>query len=186
MNIGAAMRPKPGEVECGDSYVIGWRDDGVVLAVIDGLGHGRDAAEASRTACAYIEHHQDDTLSSIMQGLHRAMTHTRGAAVTLMRIRPELGEMSHSGVGNVEVSGLCQEAVRPMCVPGVVGYSLRRVVERSFPIRAGDILVAHTDGVSRQFDIEQYRHLEAQALADAILADWAKDHDDATCVSVCC
>ncbi len=186
MKIGAAMRPKPGEVECGDAYVVTWQDDGALIAVIDGLGHGPEAAAASRAAREHIEAHGGDSPGTLMQGLHKAMAHTRGAAVALMRIRPRAGEMLHSAVGNVEVAGLSKEDVRPLCTPGIVGYNMRRVVERSFPIHGGDILVAFTDGVSRRFDLEAYRHLEAQNLAEAVLIDWGKNHDDATCVSVFC
>ena len=186
MNIGAAMRPKPGEVECGDSFVVCWQEDGALVAVIDGLGHGPEAAAASGAASKYIEEHQSDSLRSLMEGLHLTLIHTRGAAVTLMRIRPGAGEMTHSAVGNVEVVGILQQGGKPLCVPGVVGCNLSRVVERRYPIRSGDVLVTHTDGISARFDLEHYRHLDAQAMADALLADWGRDHDDATCVSVCC
>ena len=186
MKIGAAMRPKNGEVECGDGYVVSWQDDDALIAVIDGLGHGPDAAAASRAAREYVEAHQEDSPGSLMRGLHKAMAHTRGAAIALVRIRPRAGEMTHSAVGNVEVVGLFQEGVKPWCAPGIVGYQVRRVVERSFPIHDGDVFVVHTDGVSRRFDLERYRHLAAQDLAEAVLTDWGKGHDDATCVSVCC
>jgi negative regulator of sigma-B (phosphoserine phosphatase) len=186
VKVGAAMRPKAGEVECGDGYVVRWMEDGVVIAVIDGLGHGREAAHAARRAREYIENQDVDSLSPLMHGLHQAMTHTRGAAVALLRFRPSIGEMSHCAVGNVEVVGVFQEEVQPLCTPGIVGYNVRRVVERTFPVRAGDVVVVHTDGVSRRFDLERYQHLEAQALAEAVLSDWGKDHDDATCVSVRC
>jgi len=186
MRIGAAIRPKPGEAECGDSYLVCPQGNETLVAVIDGLGHGPEAAAASRTARKYIVEHQEDSLRSLMEGLHQAMMRTRGAAVTLLRFQPDTGEMSHAAVGNVEVAGLFRESVRPLCTPGVVGCNLRKVVEKRFSIRSGDILVAHTDGVSRRFDLERYRHLGAQALADAVLADWGKDHDDATCVAVCC
>lgn len=186
MKIGAAIRPKRGEVECGDAYLVSWQDDGALIAVIDGLGHGPEAARASRAACAYIEAHEGDSPGTLMHGLHKALAHTRGAAVALMRIRPRAGEMTHSSVGNVEVAGLSKEEVRPLCTPGIVGYKMRRVVERCFPIHGGDILVVFTDGVSRRLDLEAYRHREAQDLAEAVLIDWGKDHDDATCVSVFC
>ncbi len=186
MRIGAAMRPKTGENVCGDGYVVRWLNDGALIAVIDGLGHGPEAAAAAGAACSYVEAHQDESLGSLMRGLHRAIAHTRGAAVALVRIRPDAGEMIHTAVGNVEVVGLFQEEVRPLFAPGIVGYNMRRVVERSFRIHGGDVFVIHTDGVSQRLNLERYRHLEAQALAEAVLGHWGYGHDDATCVSVCC
>lgn len=186
MRIGAAMRPKQGEVECGDGYVVSWQNDGALIAVIDGLGHGPEAAAASRAALKHVEAHQDDSPSSLMRGLHHAIAHTRGAAVALVRVRPGAGEMTHSAVGNVEVVGLFREEVKPLFTPGIVGYNMRKVVEKSYPIHGGDVFVVYTDGVSQRFDLERYRHLGAQDLAEAVLTDWGKSHDDATCVSVCC
>lgn len=186
MKIGAAMRPKHGELECGDGYVVNWQDDGALIAVVDGVGHGHEAAAASRAVREYVKAHQDDSPGSLMWGLHKAMAHTRGAAVALVRMRPHGGEMTHSAIGNIEVVGLFQEEGNPLCTPGIVGYNVRRVVERVFSVHGGDLFVVHTDGVSQRFDLERYRHLGVQELAEAVLTDWGKGHDDATCVCVLC
>jgi hypothetical protein len=41
-----------------------------------------------------------------------------------------------------------------------------------------------TDGISSRARLDAYRHLDAQNMADALLRDHAKDHDDASCVVI--
>jgi len=52
-----ASRPLPGEVVCGDRHLIKPTTDGVLAAVVDGLGHGDEATAAAKTAIAVLESH---------------------------------------------------------------------------------------------------------------------------------
>ena len=54
---GAAGRPMPGEMVSGDQYVVWPLPDGVLLAVVDGLGHGPAAAAAASEAGAILQAH---------------------------------------------------------------------------------------------------------------------------------
>ena len=47
---GVASRPSPGEVASGDLHLIQPTMDGVLLAVVDGLGHGDAARAAAKSA----------------------------------------------------------------------------------------------------------------------------------------
>jgi hypothetical protein len=60
---------------------------------------------------------------------------------------------------------------------------VRSVRVWEYPIADGDVLVLTSDGISSHFDLAALaHHLEAQALADAIVAQHHKPHDDACCV----
>src|SRR5829696_2850404 len=50
VSAGTVCLPKSGETECGDAWGIARSGDRVLLIVADGLGHGPDAAAASREA----------------------------------------------------------------------------------------------------------------------------------------
>jgi negative regulator of sigma-B (phosphoserine phosphatase) len=52
----------PGEIEAGDRHVVCPLYDGVLVAVIDGLGHGVEAAAAARMAAGVLEKHAGDRL----------------------------------------------------------------------------------------------------------------------------
>ncbi len=47
---GVAMLPMTGQVKSGDTYLVETFAGGALAAVIDGLGHGEEAAEAARIA----------------------------------------------------------------------------------------------------------------------------------------
>jgi negative regulator of sigma-B (phosphoserine phosphatase) len=52
---GVASRALPGQAVCGDMHLIKPVGDGVLLAVVDGLGHGDEATVAAKTALASLE-----------------------------------------------------------------------------------------------------------------------------------
>ena len=47
---GHASLVMPGETRSGDRFVIALTDSGALIAVIDGIGHGEEAAAAAQTA----------------------------------------------------------------------------------------------------------------------------------------
>lgn len=186
VEIAAAVRAMPGERACGDRAVY-WRDEDVLLvAVIDGLGHGPGAARASAAACAYIDAHRDEPLARVVEGCDRALRQTRGAVMTLIRVDPSRAILQHVAIGNVETRYRGNGDVCALTVPGVVGTRLRKVRERSFSVAPGDLFVVYTDGISSQFDLAALAHLPAQELADQLLRTHAKDHDDAGCAVIRC
>ncbi len=184
LQFGCASRPKPGESACGDQTATIHGPEWVLLAVVDGLGHGPEAETAALAACTFVRDHASMGLSELMAGLDRAIARTRGAAITLVRVSLATGEWTHIAVGNVEWSSLRRLENHPLTVPGVVGARVRKLVETRGQLASGDIVVLYTDGISSRFRLQSYSSLTAQAIADALLDQWAKDHDDATCVVI--
>src|SRR6266446_6982819 len=80
---GVASRPLPGEIVCGDLHLIKPTRGGVLLAVVDGLGHGDAARAAAKTAVAVLESHAEEPLSALVNRGHEALTKTRGVVMTL-------------------------------------------------------------------------------------------------------
>jgi len=60
-----ASQAHPHELVCGDAYCV-TQIATVHSFVIDGLGHGSEAAEASRAAIAAISDHRDDAAEEIV------------------------------------------------------------------------------------------------------------------------
>ncbi len=184
MQIGSVSRPKPGERECGDQFVVIENCDKMVVAVVDGLGHGPKAAVAAIAACDFVKENAFVGLEKLISDCSRAISSTRGVALTLLRIDTENHELTYAGIGNVEMHSISKLGVRPVNLPGIVGGRIRRIQEMSYTLSPGDVLAIFTDGISNRFSLEKYSKLEAQAMAEAIFEEHAKDHDDATCVTI--
>ena len=99
---GIAGRPMPGETESGDQYVVHPLPDGVLLAVVDGLGHGPDAAAAARDAIAIVQAHSHEPLIPLVKRCHEALRRTNGVVMTLAAFHCRDKVLTWLGVGNVE------------------------------------------------------------------------------------
>lgn len=153
----------------------------------DGLGHGPEAAHAARRAVACVAERTEATLSALMRELHASLAGTRGAAVALVRVDAALSSIEHASVGNIELTARARESVRPFASPGVVGSRVRKVLETSHRVFAGDLLVLYTDGISsRRLTLEPFRALAPQLIAETILKVHGKSRDDAACIVIRC
>lgn len=182
VRVGRSARPKPGERESGDRVVL--LDDGreLLLAVIDGLGHGPRAAEAAHAAERVLVENASMPLPELFQHCDRAIAHTRGVAMTVVRASRERRLLMHAGVGNVELRSIARPVVSALPQPGVVGgRRVRSVRETVVELSVGDLFVLFSDGISSRIDLDAYRQLGVQAMADAIVRDHGKEHDDASC-----
>ena len=67
-----AFEPCPGEQVCGDAHVLTPFHNGVLLGVIDGIGHGPAAALAARAAVNSLEQPDAATLIDAVARCHTA------------------------------------------------------------------------------------------------------------------
>ncbi len=184
MDIHVVSRPKPGEIECGDQYLVLEENSHTLLAVIDGLGHGPNAAIAANATCEFIRHNTEKNPEQIILECDKAINHTRGVALTILKIDRGSHELYYAGVGNVEMYAKSAAPIRPINYPGVVGHRIRRLQETRHKINKGDLLTVFTDGISSRFDLKNYLDLDARRAAETIMLDHSKDHDDATCAVI--
>jgi serine phosphatase RsbU (regulator of sigma subunit) len=146
-----------GQAVSGDLHlVVPWRH-GVLLAVVDGLGHGEEATAAAQAALDVLERHAGEPVTALVQQCHRALSRTRGAVMTLASIDCRMGSASVIGVGNVEAmllradpAGLRRRETA-LLRGGVVGYKLPPLHADTWPIAPGDVLVFATDGLRADF-----------------------------------
>jgi negative regulator of sigma-B (phosphoserine phosphatase) len=174
----------PGEDVSGDRHVAvtGSR---LVVAVIDGLGHGPDAAHAAGRAADVVGAHPDERPETLVHRCHEALHSTRGAAITIASIDAAVDELRWVGVGNVQAvllqAGPPERGGRAW-VPlrgGVVGYVLPALKPGTVRLRRDDVLVLATDGVRPVFG-EWPRPSEPPGdIAARILAAQGRDSDDA-------
>jgi phosphoserine phosphatase RsbX len=182
---GTAGRPIPGETESGDQYVVHPRPDGVLLAVVDGLGHGSEAAAAARVAVATLQAHAHEPLIPLVHCCHEALRPTQGVVMTLAAFQSGADRLTWLGVGNVEGFLIRADALaRPARVGvlqrgGVVGYQLPPLQTSVLAVGPGDLLIFATDGIHSRFADGLDLDRPPQQIADDVLASHAKPSDDA-------
>jgi serine/threonine protein phosphatase PrpC len=184
LDIGWVDRPFKGERVCGDRVELITDETHSLIAVIDGLGHGPQAAEASLAAAEYIRAHASRPLDEVLRGCDRAIRHTRGVAATVIRIDHTTLVLEHAGVGNVDLASTARQRVRAISEPGVIGGRTRKVLASQHQLERGDLLILHSDGISRRLVIDEVRRGTAQKTAEAIMDAYGKDHDDVSCAVV--
>ena len=152
-----ATRPMFGETVSGDLHLVHPMDHGVLLAVVDGVGHGAPAASASAMAVSFLQRHATNPLVSLASLCHQALAETRGVVMTLAAVDSIRNTLTWLGVGNVEGRLLHAEARAGRsseCVllrSGVVGYRLPPLQSEEIALAPGDSLVFATDGIRAEF-----------------------------------
>src|SRR5260221_6767625 len=182
---GVASRALPGEVVCGDRHLIKPIRDGVLAAVVDGLGHGDEATAAAKTAIAVLESHAEESLTSLVKRCHEALTKTRGVVMTVATLRSFEGQLTWLGVGNVEAILLRVDrqaklsSDRVLLRSGLVGYQLPVLRATTLALAPDDLVIFATDGIDAAFAEGLVCSDSPQQLADDILERHFKGHDDA-------
>ena len=187
-DIGGIGVPKSGEMICGDAWGSDIEGERLGVAVIDGLGHGPDAAAASHAALAVFRRSAGLSPAQIIERMHPALRSTRGAAIALATINRDRGTVVYCGVGNISGTILSAGRIQRMVSHnGTVGHALRKVQEFHYTIQPNDLMVMHSDGISAGWTIEEYsgvlRH-HPGILAASIYRDHCRGRDDATVVVV--
>jgi serine/threonine protein phosphatase PrpC len=183
MKFGGFSRPFRGLNICGDSFVVEERDGGLLAAVIDGLGHGLEAAEAARRAARVLEANAAEPVVTLIERCHAALRRTRGAVMSVASLRA--GELTWTGVGNVEgfllrwrrTDGPARETINVR--GGIVGYQIPQVRATTVPVSEGDTLVMVTDGIRSSFAADLKLPQAPQDMADGLLARHGRGSDDA-------
>jgi negative regulator of sigma-B (phosphoserine phosphatase) len=182
VTVGSARRAAVGQSVCGDACAVFSTTQGTLICVADGLGHGADANAAASLACEYARQHADVPLETLMRGMDRVLAGTRGAAVSLISLRPAAALVQYVGIGNVDLRAIARAPIAPPSTPGIMGRGLRKVRVWEYPLATEDLLVIVTDGISSRFELGAFSHLAPQALAETLVAKHHKAHDDACCV----
>lgn len=182
-----AERPLPGQSASGDQHLVCVLDGGVLVAVIDGIGHGPAAHLAATTATRVLSQHAHEPLPRLLQHCHEALRKTRGAVITLASFRASDNTMTWVGIGNVDA--ILVRAHRPGEVPhrpvaiiprgGIVGDRLPRFIPAMLPIGEGDLLFLATDGICSSFVRDVHEDLPPDQLVEQLFLRHARDTDDA-------
>ncbi len=181
---GVAMRALPGETECGDRHVVEQTENGWLLAVADGLGHGSEAAFASTIFLNVLVRHKEETPENLIRLSHDALKSTRGIACTIVTINSQQNLLSWIAVGNVEGivrhrNPTASSSEYVTMRGGIVGYRLPELQTSCLRLADGDTLALATDGIDGNFVSIVSSVRRPDVLAGLILDHYAKPSDDA-------
>jgi hypothetical protein len=176
--------------ESGDRALVAPFPTGVLVAAIDGLGHGPEAAHAAAAAVAILEASADAPVIELIERCHEGLRKTRGVVMTLVSFNGRDSSLSWAGVGNVEGVLLraddgpraAREAV--LLQGGVVGYQLPHLRASVVRLQRLDTLCLVTDGLRSGFAAGLALGGGPQEIAAATLSRFAKGTDDALVVVV--
>ncbi|MDG3010778.1 SpoIIE family protein phosphatase [Rhodococcus sp. D2-41] len=185
--------PLAGQPVSGDHWVVRDVGDGAVLAAVaDGLGHGPEAAGAARLVDDVLSQYHGEQPDRLLRRCHRALSGSRGAAVSVGRLQPDERCVVCAGVGNVcaGVIGTRPEGVgwlaNPPADAGIVGARMPGGVRvNPLVMRVGDLFVLATDGVATALPEHVRLGLPIDEIARALFDGAARTDRDDALVLVC-
>jgi serine/threonine protein phosphatase PrpC len=180
-----ASRPISGQSISGDLHVAKPFANRILLAVVDGVGHGEEAATAARRAVEILDLHAAESVIALVKRCHEALVQTRGVVLTVAKLNTAENTMTWLGVGNVEGRLLRADAKAShpresvLLRGGLVGYQLPALQASVIPVAAGDLLILATDGIHPVFEDGIKLSGTTREIADQIMNRHFKGNDDA-------
>lgn len=182
---GAAGMPLEGNAESGDQHVCLGAPQGALIALIDALGHGPEAAAVAKEACRVLQSSEGENVITLIRRCHERLKGTRGAAMSLATFNFADSLLTWIGVGNVRGVLLPRDGSWSgreeslLLRPGVVGSQLPPLQAAVVPLSPGDMVLLWTDGIEENFDRASVLGSSPQQAAEHILERHAKRSDDA-------
>ena len=184
--LSAVLAPYPGEDVCGDSFSVAEVDAGWTVMLVDGSGHGVEAARAAAVAVQCFTASAGDGCEEIVGNMHRALAPTRGGAVAVARIDARTRAVRFAGVGNINAVGADGTATRHLVSHnGTAGHVAPRIREFSYEFAGDPVVILHSDGLTSRWDLGAYPGLARQhpsLIAGVLLRDHRRGRDDASVV----
>jgi negative regulator of sigma-B (phosphoserine phosphatase) len=185
IETGVAAAISEGQAWSGDLYLVKTFSDGALVAAVDGLGHGDEAAAVAKTAIAVLESHPLEPLVSLLRRCHESLRLTRGVVMSLASFNAREETMTWLGVGDVEgvlwhmKPKASRQAEYLLLRGGVVGCKIPSLHASTFTVARGDTLIFATDGIENDFARDLTPSDPPQRMADQIIARHRKGKDDA-------
>lgn len=185
IEYGVAKFALPGQGESGDHHLLHCSQRGVLIATVDGIGHGEEAASAAKIVTSLLQNAFDEPIVSLVEKCHEKLRSTRGVVLSLASIDPAHGMMTWLGVGNVQGVLVRADAGKEnaqevlLLRAGVLGSQLPPLQAAVLPISQGDTLFFATDGIRNDFARNLSALENPQRAADRILKEYSSGNDDA-------
>jgi len=187
--IGGVSIPQAGETMCGDCWAVqSLRSGATRLMVADGLGHGPNAAVASRAAVEVFRNAEESETVAVMERMHDALRGTRGATVAIAEIDAARTQITHVGIGNIASCLVADERTTSfVSLNGTVGATSQKPRAFTYPAMPGALVVMSSDGLKTPWQLSGNRGLlerHPSVIAGVLYRDYDRGTDDTTVVAV--
>lgn len=193
IEVGEYVRPCDGETQSGDAAFVQFQNDGVLIALIDVLGHGKAAHSLAvslvQALSDWLLGERAPSPDTALSVLHKAARGTRGAVAGVACVDSSTLEGNVAGIGNVRCRVFGSVARTIKFDDGLLGFRLRMRTPVSLALMPADVLILFSDGVSERFDLSRYPTLSldpAPAIAFNVVQRFGKGQDDASCAVLRC
>ncbi|MDX1901344.1 MAG: SpoIIE family protein phosphatase [Gammaproteobacteria bacterium] len=191
ISYGISATPKQGDTQNGDQYLIKKQQDSILIATIDGLGHGQYAFESAKRAVDFIDTYPDGApLDDLIRLCHDELKNTHGVVLMLAQIEKN-HRVTWAGVGNIigmVYKKKSHEYLRNeifLTQAGIVGSNLPALKISYTTANPGDLLIFATDGIDQDFLTDEFNIKDLpQKISDQIFKKYRNPNDDAL-VLVC-
>ena len=180
-----AQKATPGQTVSGDLHLVQPHERGLLLAVVDGLGHGPEASRVAAIAVDALRQQPGDSVHALTKRCHTALAQTRGVVMTLASLDTVDRTITWCGVGNVEARLFRAEAggttlpESALLRGGTVGSQLPVLYASVIPVNPGDVLIMASDGIRPDYEHDVPVKSPPQRIADHLLQKSLKGSDDA-------
>lgn len=186
--VGGICVAKPGQSVSGDGWAVAHRNGRSTMLVVDGLGHGPAAAEATATGLRIFAHAAGAPTTEIVERLHAGLRATRGAALAVAELDRGRAVVRYCGIGNIAATILSDGTSRSLVSHhGTAGHDARRIQEFVYPCPPGALLVINSDGLQSSWTIDRYPGLlqrHPAVVAAVLYRDFSRGRDDTTVAAV--
>jgi len=186
--VGVVCLPLVPDEPCGDGWEVIRSENRTVILVIDGLGHGPEASKVQVEAIRVFRKNPAGEPVEILRNLHAALRNTRGGVAAIAAIDEERGRVTYTGAGNISGRIITGHVTNKMVsLSGTVGDQIRQFSEFSYPWVTEALLIMYSDGLTMQWDLEDYPGLERKhpaLIAGVLYRDHTRGTDDVTVLAV--
>jgi anti-sigma regulatory factor (Ser/Thr protein kinase) len=187
-DIGSICIPVWPEKVCGDGWAIEIMSDNLqaLCLVVDGLGHGEGAHEASNEAIKIFNSHKDMNLpiETLFQKIHDGLRQTRGAAAAIAKLDLMRNELEYVGIGNLSAALFSKSKRESLAsLNGIVGHGIKKIQPFTYSLPNDFILCMYSDGLITHWEMEKYIGLldkPTKIIAGVLYRDYIRKKDDVT------
>jgi len=184
-------RAGPDDPVSGDTATAVRTDGALLIAAVDGLGHGPAAREAATRALAVVHEDGHLPLEEVIARADRELIGTRGAVMALGRLDLAAATITHAAMGNLttRVHGADGGFRAFVSAAGTLGVTRpgRRLLAEVAPFAPPQIVTMVSDGIVSRIDLTGEGPLLRRhplVIAQHVVARFARGNDDAIVIVV--
>lgn len=148
-DISVLQKPKSGQNLCGDAFFVKETDDYLMIAIVDGLGSGKEAHQVADNSIKYLEENHSNSLENILRGCNQLLQGSRGAVMGVMKLAFASSTVSFAGIGNIQCILFSEEQrlSRALSSPGYLNGRPIQYRVTQLPYKKDTFFMMFSDGL---------------------------------------